>query len=117
MHYPIFNRSKSLTQGTRERFLSRRKPENVRKLVESQLEKGRPVALGTHGLKKIDRLVLAGITPVHAYRVEAVTQNGVKLKLGNPWGYGEPVGDGVDDGVFEVSIDTLAQCFDVLYIC
>lgn len=49
------------------------------------------------------------IVPRHSYAIFSVDESGVVLR--NPWGQYEPVGDGVDDGVFKISWDYFIRCF------
>lgn len=49
------------------------------------------------------------ISPRHSYAVLSIQGDGITLK--NPWGLYEPIGDGVDDGVFKISWDDFIKCF------
>lgn len=49
------------------------------------------------------------ITPRHSYTVMSVDNESVILR--NPWGFFEPIGDGIDDGVFRLSWDSFAKYF------
>ena len=59
----------------------------------------------------------AGIEVEHAYSLLGYTEQDGKLYfiLRNPWGFGEPAGDGINDGVFWMSANDLATVFEEAY--
>ena len=53
------------------------------------------------------------IVPNHAYTLEGVEQRGGNwfVKLRNPWGMGEPAGNGKNDGSFEIPLADFQKAF------
>ncbi|MCC6807429.1 MAG: hypothetical protein IT381_08395 [Deltaproteobacteria bacterium] len=82
--------------------------------VKSAVDNKRPASLGTSD--DDNRYRNTGIFGDHSYSILGYEEkNGKKLvKLRNPWGESEPAGNGSNDGVFFMSIETVCALFDNL---
>lgn len=82
------------------------------KLMLEAHQQGRPLVTGTGAAP------LEGLVPMHMYSVVGVREeNGEKLvTLRNPYGNKEPVIDGKDDGVFELTLREYRKHFEDLYL-
>jgi hypothetical protein len=86
--------------------------------IKKGIKEKRPMALGTHDDSKKARYNGTGVYPDHAYSVldcrERKLANGGTVRmvqLRNPWGESEPVGNGPNDGIFEIPIDVVCHLF------
>ena len=82
---------------------------------------GLPMAAGTWGNQSAALYRGTGVYSDHAYSILGVDEVGGRrlLTLRNPWGTGAPVGpagSGVDDGVFQMSVDDFCRLFQVLNV-
>ncbi len=74
---------------------------------------GQCAVAATFGEDQASLYTGTGLYASHAYTVHEVSEeNGEKfVHLRNPWGQSEPSGDGVDDGVFRISLSEFARLF------
>jgi hypothetical protein len=102
-----------------EHWLSGASPAEVFGRVQQGTREGRAMAAGTFGTADAARYTGTGIHANHAYTVlGASEEHGRQLiTLRNPWASGEPAGDGVDDGVFELPVEDFVRLFQVLNVC
>ncbi len=87
--------------------------------LQIALSQGQSAVAGTYGEDQAGLYTGTGLYPWHSYSVlgvgEQVGERFVELR--NPWGYGEPDHDGVDDGVFRLHIEDYARMFVGHWIC
>lgn len=79
-------------------------PQTISELI------GEPISVASR-LVTLSKKIYAN----HTYAVIGFSDGLVQLY--NPWGFGEEGNDGVDDGVFAVSLDVLKQNFYVMFRC
>jgi hypothetical protein len=79
----------------------------------------RAMAAGTYGTAESARYTNSGVYANHAYSVLGAGQEQGQryVTLRNPWGSGEPAGDGVDDGVFRLPLERFMTLYQVLNVC
>jgi len=82
------------------------------KLMVDAHESGRPLVTGTGAAP------LEGLVPMHMYSIVGVREDGGEklVTLRNPYGHHEPVIDGKDDGVFELTLREYRKHFEDLYL-
>jgi hypothetical protein len=81
--------------------------------LQKAVRERRPVVAGSNIGKRAALLAGSGIVQAHAYAVVGVreSRDGLVVKLRNPWAHGEPPGDGVDDGIFELKLVDFIRYF------
>lgn len=79
-------------------------PEAVWSFVKNAVAQSLPVTAGTTGDEQ--KFTNTHISPRHAYSVLGYAEQGAEryVVLRNPWGHGEPEGNGPDDGVFKLAL-------------
>ncbi|MEW5847634.1 MAG: C2 family cysteine protease [Myxococcota bacterium] len=91
--------------------------------VFTAIQKGsaekRAMAAGTYGTQESARYTNTGVYANHAYSVlDALEENGQRyVVLRNPWGSGEPAGDGNQDGIFRLPLEKFLGLYQVLNVC
>lgn len=90
-------------------------PDAVWGTMVATLQAGLPLGAATESVDD-GRYANTGVHANHGYTVLAATEVGGErtVTLRNPWGQGEPRGDGVDDGVFQLSFDEFQRLFGQL---
>jgi hypothetical protein len=98
------------------REISRLSDDSLVKSISDAMTQHRPVVAGTFGEEEEAKYAGTNIYAFHAYTVLGVTGTGAeaKIKLRNPWGQVEPAGNGVDDGIFELSISDFRKFYEGL---
>jgi hypothetical protein len=111
--------SEILGRPNRELWLSGNSPDQVYDAIQEGTRQRHAMAAGTHGTAESARYTNTGVYPNHAYSVlGAVEEQGRRyVVLRNPWGSGEPAGDGVDDGVFRLPLERFMDLYQVLNVC
>ena len=71
--------------------------------------KGAAMVADSKGEDLLSQYAGCRIIPRHSYTVMSVDSESVILR--NPWGFFEPIGDAIDDGVFRLSWDSFAKYF------
>jgi hypothetical protein len=86
-------------------------------LARGQAER-RAMSAGTYGTKEAARYTNTGLYANHAYSVVGVRDDAGRMlvTLRNPWASGEPLGDGLDDGVFDLPVEDFVHLFQVLNV-
>ncbi|MBI5545613.1 MAG: hypothetical protein HY901_17135 [Deltaproteobacteria bacterium] len=79
--------------------------------LEEALAKNKPIVAGSFFLSR--EPIKDGIPNFHAYAVIGTSKEGDELfvHLRNPWGATEPAGDGVDDGIFKMTVSDFKHRF------
>ena len=87
-------------------------------VAEYALKAGLAVAAATKGEDQEALYKGTAVYAGHGYSVLGVSKTGAEtfITLRNPWGEVEPAGDGVDDGVFTLSMTRFLELFHELYI-
>jgi hypothetical protein len=101
-------------------------------LVQTQLDPRKTVDLLTNMLAQKVPIVVArsvetaevlpantGLVPDHAYTVLGLTQNDVgqtSIQIRNPWGTHSVAGRTIEDGIFEVPVETFVQFFNYTWV-
>lgn len=83
--------------------------------MQATLQAGLPLGAATHSVDD-GRYANTGVHANHGYSVLGTEQSGSErfVVLRNPWGEGEPRGDGVDDGVFRLKLDDFVKLYGQL---
>jgi hypothetical protein len=83
--------------------------------IQATLNAGLPLGAATQSVDD-GRYANSGVYADHGYTVLGAEEvNGQKIvTLRNPWGSGEPRGDGVDDGVFKLPLSEFQKLFGQL---
>jgi hypothetical protein len=83
--------------------------------LEATLKAGLPIGAATNGYDD-GRYANSGVHSDHGYSVLGTQVEGAQryVVLRNPWGEGEPRGDGVDDGVFRLPLEDFVRLFGQL---
>jgi len=86
--------------------------------IKRDIERGVPMAAGTHGTDQAARYTNTGVYANHAYSVLGVEEkNGEKfVKLRNPWGQSEYGNDGKNDGFFSLPLSKFTELYSSLYV-
>lgn len=71
--------------------------------------KGAAMVADSKGEDLLSQFAGCRITPRHSYTLMSVSEDSVILR--NPWGFFEPIEDGIDDGVFRLSWDSFTKYF------
>jgi hypothetical protein len=102
-----------------EHWLSGASADDVFAKLQAGEAQHRAMAAGTYGTGDAARYTNSGLYAHHAYSVLGVKEeHGQRLvTLRNPWASGEPRGDGLDDGVFDLPLGDFLQLFQVLNVC
>lgn len=84
--------------------------------IADAMAQHRPVVAGTFGEEEQAKYAGTNLYAFHAYTVLGITGTGAeaKIKLRNPWGRVEPVGNGVDDGIFELTLADFRKFYEGL---
>lgn len=90
-------------------------PDAVWGTLQATLQAGLPIGAGTHSIDD-GRYANSGVYANHGYSVMRTEEDGGGryVVLRNPWGSGEPRGDGVDDGVFRLKLDDFVKLYGQL---
>lgn len=90
-------------------------PDGVWDTMQATLKAGLPLGAATHNVDD-GRYANTGVHANHGYTVLAaeLEQGQRVVTLRNPWGEGEPRGDGVDDGVFKLRLDEFQRLYGQL---
>jgi hypothetical protein len=101
-----------------EHWLSGRAGDDVFSTLAAGQQQRRAMSAGTYGSAEAARYTNTGLYANHAYSVVGVKEeDGQRLvTLRNPWASGEPRGDGVDDGVFDLPVEDFVRLFQVLNV-
>lgn len=93
-------------------------PEAVFATIQQGTAGRRAMAAGTFGTVEAARYSNTGVYANHAYSVLGAKEEGGTqvVTLRNPWASGEPRGDGVDDGVFDLPLTEFMRLFQVLNV-
>lgn len=83
--------------------------------IQATLNVGLPIGAATHS-NDDGRYANSGVHANHGYSVLKTETEGSEryVVLRNPWGSGEPRGDGVDDGVFRLKLDDFVKLYGQL---
>ncbi len=102
-----------------EHWTNTNTPAQLWDALTAGVRENRAMSAGTFGTQESARYSGTSVYANHAYSVlGAVEENGQKLVvLRNPWGSGEPAGDGKDDGVFRLPLEKFIQLYQVLNVC
>jgi hypothetical protein len=86
--------------------------------IKRDIDRGVPVAAGTHGSDQASVYTNTGVYANHAYSVLGVEEkNGEKfVKLRNPWGQSEYGNDGKNDGFFSLPMKEFTKLYSSLYV-
>ncbi|MBL8934770.1 MAG: hypothetical protein JNM69_09460 [Archangium sp.] len=108
----VLGRSQSyewVSAGSEQRLFDR---------IKRDIDRGVPVAAGTHGTDQAARYTNTGVYANHAYSVLGVEEkNGEKfVKLRNPWGQSEYGNDGKNDGFFSLPLSKFTELYASLYV-
>ncbi len=97
-----------ISAGAEERLFGR---------MKTDLERGLPVAAGTHGKHRAELYTNTGVYSNHAYSVLGVEEKDGQrfVTLRNPWGQSEYGHDGKNDGVFSLPMAEFTKLFANLY--
>ncbi len=84
--------------------------------IKRALDAKQPVAAGTYGETEEARYTNTGVYANHAYSVIGYEERDGKkyVKLRNPWGESEPAGNGSNDGIFELDLQTFSKLYQTL---
>ena len=84
--------------------------------IKRSLDAKQPIAAGTYGDTEAARYTNTGVYADHAYSVIGYAERDGKkfVKLRNPWGESEPAGNGANDGIFEVDLETFSKLYQNL---
>jgi hypothetical protein len=90
-------------------------PEAVWGTIRATLEAGLPIGAATHNVDD-GRYANTGVHANHGYSLLGTEVEGSEryVVLRNPWGEGEPRGNGVDDGVFRLKLDEFVKLYGQL---
>ncbi|MCU0697157.1 MAG: C2 family cysteine protease [Myxococcaceae bacterium] len=101
-----------------EHWLQGRSPDEVFQVLTKGQAERRAMSAGTFGSNEAARYTNTGLYANHAYSVVGVKDDGGQklVTLRNPWASGEPRGDGLDDGVFDLPLDDFIRLFQVLNV-
>lgn len=91
-------------------------PEAVWGTIQATLQAGLPLGAATESVDD-GRYANSGVYADHGYSVlgaEVDAQGEKVVVLRNPWGKGEPLGDGVDDGVFRMKLPDFIRLYSQL---
>ena len=93
--------------------------DNTWNLVKRALDSGTAACAGTAGDEEEDRYKGTGMYTDHAYTIlDAVIENGKKyFVMRNPWGEVEPRGNGADDGIFKLDLETFQSLLTDVKLC
>ena len=93
----------------------RSKPDEVWGTMQATLKAGLPLGAATYNVDD-GRYGNTGVHANHGYSVLGADEvNGERfVTLRNPWGSGEPRGDGVDDGVFRLKLSEFQKLYEQL---
>ncbi len=88
-------------------------PDEMWAMLTAAVAEKRPTTCTTHPETAAGRFTNTGLVADHAYTVldTAVRDGERRVLMRNPWGRKEPQGHGIDDGVFEVSMDVFMSYF------
>lgn len=93
--------------------------DDVWKKIVASVDGKQPVGAGTHGHDQDALYANSGVYANHAYSIlgyEKATDGTRFVKLRNPWGESEPFpGDGKNDGIFKLKLDTFVKLYSNLY--
>ncbi len=83
--------------------------------IQATLQAGLPIGAATQSFDD-GRYANTGVHANHGYSVLGTEQQGAErfVVLRNPWGEGEPRGDGVDDGVFRLELEDFVKLYGQL---
>jgi hypothetical protein len=90
----------------------------VWKQIVKSVDAKQPIGAGTHGSDQSALYANTGVYANHAYSIFSYeVKDGEKyVELRNPWGESEPYpGDGKNDGVFKLKLDTFLKLYSSLY--
>jgi hypothetical protein len=87
-------------------------PEGVWGTMQATLQAGLPLGAATQSVDD-GRYVNTGVHANHGYSVLGTSVEGGQryVTVRNPWGEGEPRGDGVDDGVFKLRFEDFLRLY------
>ncbi len=90
--------------------------EKIWDTLKQGTDQGWPMTGGTYD--DAARYIGTGMHENHAYTIKGVTIDPTtgerRVTLRNPWGMGEPEGDGVDDGVYSIPFAKFADLIEVV---
>lgn len=89
----------------------RDRPGDVLDLVADALARREPAVAYTYGKEHAHKYEDNGLAPWHTYAILGVDRAAKTLELYNPWSEGELGHDGVDDGVFDISVQDFLRLF------
>lgn len=83
--------------------------------IQATLQAGLPIGAATHSVDD-GRYANTGVHANHGYSLLRTETEGTQryVVLRNPWGSGEPRNDGVDDGVFRLTLDDFMKLYGQL---
>jgi hypothetical protein len=89
------------------------RPDEVFAAMKEALAAGKPTTAVTLGDSSSAKYTNTGVYADHTYSVWGVSEAGGKkyVELRNPWGSGEPTGNGRDDGIFKLPLDQFMSLY------
>jgi len=96
------------------RPIGRYSTSSLRRTLTDALDAGKPVVVTTFGKDDDVDYEGTGVYAWHAYTVIGAREDAVRLR--NPWGRVEPVGDDTDDGQFWMPWETFRELYNGLTI-
>ena len=108
--------------GRRDSYTSISESSDSRRLfdeIKTALASDKAVAAGTHGESATELYRGTGVYAHHAYSIVGVEEGRdgkLYVELRNPWGEVEPAGNGPDDGVFKLAMQTFQRLYSSLYV-
>lgn len=102
-----------------EHWTNQRSADQMWDALLAGVREKRAMSAGTFGTQESARYNGTGVHANHAYSVlGAEMDNGQRyVILRNPWGSGEPSGNGRDDGVFRLPVERFLELYQVLNVC
>ncbi len=107
--------------------ISRMRDDDLWTKLKKAADAGQAITAGTYSPKKNaegkeedDRYGKTGVYGDHAYTVMGVREKGRgrnkqrMVQLRNPWGSGEPTGNGKDDGIFEITLKQFKESYEAV---
>ncbi len=88
-------------------------------IVKRAIDTKQPISAGTYGEDQEALYTNTGVYADHSYSVIGYEETGGQkyVKLRNPWGESEPAGNGANDGIFKLDLETFCKLYqDVMFV-